>query len=118
MPDRELVDTGNSKQYIRRDEKGRFKQSVEVGRSLSADRRTDAKDEAKKGQGDRGDPLFDVGPGRSVEGLGETGPRRVLQRAGVGPLPVLEVLDQAAGGLGASLLGQRARPPPGTGAAR
>ncbi len=55
MPDRELIDPGNDKRYVRRDEQGRFKESVDVGRSLSADRRKHAKSTAKKGQGDRGD---------------------------------------------------------------
>ena len=55
MTKRELIDTGTDKRYVRRDEKGRFKQSVDVGRSLSADRKRDAKTEAKPGEGDRGD---------------------------------------------------------------
>jgi hypothetical protein len=53
--ERELIDTGNDKRYVRRDEKGQFKESVDVGRSLAADRRQHAKNEAKPGQGDRGD---------------------------------------------------------------
>jgi hypothetical protein len=55
MSKRELIDTGTDKRYMRRDEKGRFKQSDDVGRSLAADRRTRAKAQAKPGQGDRGD---------------------------------------------------------------
>jgi hypothetical protein len=55
MPDRELIDTGTDKRFVRRDEKGRFKESDDVGRSLAADRRRKAKTVAKKGQGDRGD---------------------------------------------------------------
>jgi hypothetical protein len=43
------------KRYIRRDEKGRIKESDDVGRSLAADRRTKAKTTAKSGQGDKGD---------------------------------------------------------------
>jgi hypothetical protein len=54
MP-RELIDTGKDKRYTRRDEEGRFKESVEVGDSLTADRRQHAKTKAKKGEGDRGD---------------------------------------------------------------
>jgi len=54
MP-RELIDTGTDKRYVRRDEKGRFKEEVDVGRSLAADRRRHAKTVAKKGDGDRGD---------------------------------------------------------------
>jgi len=55
MAKRELIDTGTDKRYMRRDEKGRFKESDDVGRSLAADRRTPAKARAKPGQGDRGD---------------------------------------------------------------
>ena len=55
MPDRELIDTGTDKRFVRRDEKGRFKESDDVGRSLAADRRRKAKTVANKGQGDRGD---------------------------------------------------------------
>ncbi|MDB5670701.1 MAG: hypothetical protein JWO25_1660 [Alphaproteobacteria bacterium] len=52
---RELIDTGTDKRYVRRDEKGQFKEVVDVGRSLAADRRQHAKTESKPGQGDRGD---------------------------------------------------------------
>ena len=52
---RELIDTGRDKRYVRRDEKGQFKESDDVGRSLSQDIRRNAKTKVKKGQGDRGD---------------------------------------------------------------
>ncbi len=52
---RELIDTGNDKRYVRRDEKGRFKDVVDVGASLAADRRQHAKTKVKSGQGDKGD---------------------------------------------------------------
>jgi hypothetical protein len=55
MPDRELIDTGTDKRYVRRDEHGRFKESDDVGRSLAADRQQKAEHESRKGQGDRGD---------------------------------------------------------------
>ena len=55
MPERELIDTGKDKRYVRRDARGRFTQSDDVGRSLSSDRRQRAQNESKKGQGDRGD---------------------------------------------------------------
>jgi hypothetical protein len=55
MSKRELIDTGNDKRYVRRDEKGQFSESDDVGRSLAADRRTKAKASSPKGQGDRGD---------------------------------------------------------------
>jgi len=54
MP-RELIDTGNDKRYVRRDEKGRFKEVVDVGKSLSQDMRKKAKTQVKAGDGDRGD---------------------------------------------------------------
>ena len=55
MPKRELIEPKGDKRYIRRDEKGRVKESDDVGRSLTADRRTKAKTVAKPGQGDKGD---------------------------------------------------------------
>jgi hypothetical protein len=53
--DRELIDTGTDKRYVRRDEKGQFKESDDVGRSLSRDRQQEAKKKVSSGQGDRGD---------------------------------------------------------------
>ena len=52
---RELIDTGRDKRYMRRSKGGRFKESDDVGRSLSQDRRKQAKTVAKPGQGDKGD---------------------------------------------------------------
>jgi len=52
---RELIDTGTDKRYVRRDDKGRFNESDDVGRSLSQDRKRKAKTIVKAGQGDRGD---------------------------------------------------------------
>ena len=43
------------KRYIRRDEKGRIKESDDQGRSLSQDRKRQAKTKAEAGQGDKGD---------------------------------------------------------------
>jgi hypothetical protein len=40
---------------VRRDDKGHFKEQVDVGRSLAADRRQHAEHEAKPGEGGRGD---------------------------------------------------------------
>jgi hypothetical protein len=54
MSKRELIDTGTDKRYVRRNEQGQFKESVNVGRSLSAEKRHDARHDAKPGQGDRG----------------------------------------------------------------
>ena len=59
MPDRkrELIEpTEGDKRYIRRDEEGKFTEDqVDVGRSLSQDRKQEAKADAKPGQGDKGD---------------------------------------------------------------
>jgi hypothetical protein len=42
---RELIDTGTDKRYVRRDEKGRFDEVVDVGRSLTQDRERQAEHE-------------------------------------------------------------------------
>jgi hypothetical protein len=52
---RELIQRGNDKRFVRRDARGRFQKVVDVGESLSRDRRQSAKTSVKKGQGDRGD---------------------------------------------------------------
>ena len=53
---RELIQPNpGDKRYVRRDEKGRFHEEENVGRSLTADRRRKAKTVSKPGQGDRGD---------------------------------------------------------------
>ena len=53
--ERERIDTGNDSRFVRRDDEGKFKESDDVGRSLSADRRQKAENDAPKGQGDKGD---------------------------------------------------------------
>ena len=53
--DRELIDTGHDKRYVRRDDEGKFEESDDVGRSLAQDRKREAENTADKGQGDRGD---------------------------------------------------------------
>jgi len=55
MAKRELIDTGTDKRYVRRDDEGKFKESDDVGKSLSQDVRKNAKTETKSGQGDKGD---------------------------------------------------------------
>jgi hypothetical protein len=52
---RELIDTGTDKRYVRRDKKGQFKESDDLGRSLSRDVKTRAKTTVASGQGDQGD---------------------------------------------------------------
>jgi hypothetical protein len=52
---RELIDTTNDKRYVRRGNAGKFKESDDVGGSLTADRRKKARTKVKSGQGDKGD---------------------------------------------------------------
>lgn len=52
---REQIAPKGDKRYIRRDSKGRIKESDDQSRSLSQDRRKDAKAEVRSGQGDKGD---------------------------------------------------------------
>jgi hypothetical protein len=52
---RELIAPNGDKRLIRRDEKGRIKESDDLGKSLSQDVKKSAKTTVKSGQGDRGD---------------------------------------------------------------
>ena len=53
---RELIEPHlGDKRYVRRDDKGRFGESDDVGKSLAQDRRQKAKTIVKPGYGDRGD---------------------------------------------------------------
>ena len=52
---RELIEPKGDKRYARREADGKFKESVEVGKSLSQDDKKKAKTTAKAGQGDKGD---------------------------------------------------------------
>jgi hypothetical protein len=52
---RELINTGTSKRYVRRNDQGEFHEVDEQHRSLSQDRRRKAQKSTKAGQGDRGD---------------------------------------------------------------
>ena len=55
MP-RELIEPHKGdKRLARRDRNGRFSMEVDLGKSLAADRRTEAKTVAKKRDGERGD---------------------------------------------------------------
>ena len=55
---RELIEPHEGdKRFVRRDEEGKFKESDDVGRSLSQDQKRDAKTESKPGQGDKGDRI-------------------------------------------------------------
>ena len=52
---RELIDTERDKRFVRRNEKGRFDEVVDVGKSLATDRHQNSKKTVPPGQGDRGD---------------------------------------------------------------
>ena len=52
---RELINTGTDKRYVRRDERGQFRESDDVGRSAAQDRKQAARTKVNPGQGDRGD---------------------------------------------------------------
>ena len=52
---RTTIAPNGDKRYIRRDEQGRIKESDDQGRSLSQDRKREAKAKSEPGQGDRGD---------------------------------------------------------------
>lgn len=53
---RELIEPHKGdKRYVRRDAQGRFSEVEDVGRSLTQDRKRQAKNTSKPGQGDRGD---------------------------------------------------------------
>lgn len=52
---RELIAPRGDKRYVRRDARGRIKESDDQSRSLSRDRPRKAKRKVKSGQGDRGD---------------------------------------------------------------
>jgi hypothetical protein len=52
---REQIAPKGDKRYVRRDEKGRIKESDDVGRSLSQDRKKQSKRKVKAGEGDKGD---------------------------------------------------------------
>ena len=53
--ERELIDTGDDRCYVRRDAQGQFNESDDAGRANSQDRKQDAENETVSGQGDRGD---------------------------------------------------------------
>ena len=51
----ELIAPRGDKRFVRRNKKGQFKESDDVGRSLAKDVRQHARTKAESGQGDRGD---------------------------------------------------------------
>ncbi len=74
---RELIEPNEGdKRYVRRDEEGKFKESDDVGRSLSQDQKKHAQTQSKPGQGDKGDRSSSGGSpgvGGSVGGSGTGG---------------------------------------------
>ena len=59
MP-RELIDPGTDKRYVRRDDKGQFKESDDVGRSHAQDQARHSTTRPEKGEGDKGDRRLSV----------------------------------------------------------
>ena len=55
MSKREKITPNGDARFVRRDSKGRFSESDDVGRSLAQDRRQEAKTTTKSGYGDKGD---------------------------------------------------------------
>jgi hypothetical protein len=56
MSERELIEPHkDDKRYVRRDEEGRFTDSVDVSKSLSQDARQHAKTKKPRNEGDKGD---------------------------------------------------------------
>ena len=55
MSKREKISPNGDTRFVRRDSQGRFSESDDAGRSLSQDRKRQAKTTVKSGQGDRGD---------------------------------------------------------------
>jgi hypothetical protein len=54
--DRELIEPNEGdKRFVRRDQQGKFTDQDDVSRSIPKDRQTEAENESRKGQGDRGD---------------------------------------------------------------
>lgn len=53
--ERELIDTGTDKRYVRRDEQGEFKESDDQGKSLGQDVKQHSGTEKPRNQGDKGD---------------------------------------------------------------
>ncbi|HVG11875.1 MAG TPA: hypothetical protein VM843_02675 [Flavisolibacter sp.] len=52
---RTTIAPNGDKRFIRRDDQGQIKESDDVGKSLSQDKKRTAKTAAKSGQGDKGD---------------------------------------------------------------
>jgi len=53
---RELIEPNKGdKRLVRRDSKGRFSETDDLGQSLAQDQKHEAEHEAEPGQGDRGD---------------------------------------------------------------
>jgi hypothetical protein len=71
---RELIEPNEGdKRFVRRDEEGKFKESDDVGRSLSQDQKRNAENESEPGQGDRGDRKASGSEGGSEGSSGPSG---------------------------------------------
>ena len=61
---RELIEPNGDKRYVKRDEDGKFTESVDVGKSLSQDARKHSNKNVKPGHGDQGDRQTDKKTGK------------------------------------------------------
>jgi hypothetical protein len=74
---RELINTGRDKRFVKRDTDGTFAESVNVGKSLAADKRSKSKTVAKPGYGDQGDL-----PKRTAKKATKPASRKTTKKAG------------------------------------
>lgn len=61
---RELIAPKGDKRYVKRDEEGKFTESVDVSKSLSDDARQHSKTKVKPGHGDEGDGVKKKSPAK------------------------------------------------------
>jgi hypothetical protein len=55
VTERQLIDSGSDKRYVRRDKQGQFNEPTDVGRSFSADKHHKSQTKPNPGKRDRGD---------------------------------------------------------------
>jgi hemerythrin superfamily protein len=90
---RELIAPRGDKRFIRRDSKGRIKESEDQGRSLTADRRRKAKKASKPRQGDKGDRKTQSSSKRSAGASGRKTQSASKRSAGAS-VPKVEAIAQ------------------------
>jgi hypothetical protein len=73
---RELIEPNSDKRYIRRDSKGRIRESTDQGKSLSLDKKKSAKTKVKPGYGDKGDQLVKKGAAKKKAAPKKAAPKK------------------------------------------